>query len=954
MSVSGRLAVLALWLGAAGLPSSSNAQDLIARSFARAEGLANPPVCSLAEDREGFLWIGTWEGVSRFDGTAFTNYYEREGVPAGRTRAFFQGLDGQFYLGGDGGAAVFDGQRFHPLSRESALASGSVRAIAGLPDGTLLFGGQMGLVARRPGGHWETRLSPEAPPLSGSEVTALLVAQDGTLYLGTDHGAFGMRGAKIFSLAVKRDENLSREILALYEGTDGTLYAGSSDGLALLRGGAFEWVAFTRGQKIHSIAVSDDGKLLYLATDASGILRLRTDTLEPLAPIARQSGLSEKRVQAVHAVRGGPVFFGTDAGLDALDGEALETWTRAQGLPDDAEVWSLTEDVRGDIYAALSTGGAAVLRDGAWHRLGRREGLPPAGTISVHAGVSGLFYAGDDQGRIWISRQGRPLRIVELPERAKVKEILEGPGGVVYAATLAGFAVIQEREIRFYRLRDGLPGPRVHALALAPDRTLYLATNGGLAAFRDGAFRVWTREDGLPDDWIWSVRAGRDGSVHAGTRRGLAVLQGGRIRTYDTSNSLTNNFVACTLEDGEGHLYVSTNGGINVLGSRLPARARILPPHRLGSGTPNTGACLRDRHGRLWFSVDPVLTVFDPTKDHPRRQPRALLAGLHVFQDRQPLPSGTETKPFPYDRNDLTFFFTGIDLAAYSMRFRYRLAGLDTDWIETDQRSVRYPQLQPGAYRFEVEAVNDAGLRSAPVGLSLTILSPPWWRRPVWVLGLAASGLALAGGLFAGARVRQLLEVERLRASIAADLHDHVGAGLTDISILSEVAARKAGDLPELARIAGTARELVEGMGDIVWLINPRRDSLYELFLRLKDSYAELFDCTGAQLEVGDLSPFEGVRLPMAFRQDLHLLFKEALCNALRHSGCRRAELLVTLHGRQLEVELRDDGRGFDPERRNGHGEGLETMRRRAVRLGGRLILESTPAGTAVRFAGRL
>ncbi len=137
-----------------------------------------------------------------------------------------------------------------------------------------------------------------------------------------------------------------------------------------------------------------------------------------------------------------------------------------------------------------------------------------------------------------------------------------------------------------------------------------------------------------------------------------------------------------------------------------------------------------------------------------------------------------------------------------------------------------------------------------------------------------------------------------------------------------------------------------------MWLVNPRRDSLHELLLRLKDSYAELFAHAGAQLEVGDLSPFEGVRLPMAYRQDLHLLLKEALRNALVHSGCRRAELSVALQGRRLEVTLRDDGHGFDAEARHGAGEGLETLRRRAGRLHGRLAVESSPRGTTVRFAG--
>lgn len=329
------------------------------------------------------------------------------------------------------------------------------------------------------------------------------------------------------------------------------------------------------------------------------------------------------------------------------------------------------------------------------------------------------------------------------------------------------------------------------------------------------------------------------------------------------------------------------------------------------------------------------------------RRAREIQWGYRIFT----LSDGGNQRP-PKDRNGLTFSFAGVDPKACVTRFRYRLNGLNQDWIETDQRSIHYPSLQPGDYRFEVAAVNDAGSWGEPVGQSFSYLPYPWWRHPGSLLLLASTGVVLAGSLYSSGRSRRLLEVERLRASIAADLHDQVGAGLTDIAILSEVAGRKAGDLPELARIAATARDLVDGIGDIVWLVNPQRDSLYELFLRLKDSYADLFAYNGALLEVGDLSPFEEVHLPMEYRQDLHLLFKEALCNALRHSGCRRAELSVSLQGGRLEVSLRDDGRGFGPERRNGDGEGLETMRRRAGRLRGSLTIDSSPEGTVVRFVG--
>lgn len=402
------------------------------------------------------------------------------------------------------------------------------------------------------------------------------------------------------------------------------------------------------------------------------------------------------------------------------------------------------------------------------------------------------------------------------------------------------------------------------------------------------------------------------------------------------------------VSDGEtGELYLRTPdaGALHLQAEGSDS----LPPVSVDSGTfeleVSPRAQQRAPAARRRAPVPALQNPASPRKEPPpRHPPRVQLTGVHVAAADSILQ----------DRKGLTFSFIGIDSAARSLRFQYRLTGLEPGWIATSRGSVRYADLQPGPYRFEVQAVNDAGLWSEPASLPFRILPLPWWQRhPSLLAGIAAATFALLASLFATVRTRRLLQIERLRASIAADLHDQVGAGLTDIAILSAVATRKAGDLPELQRIAATARELVDGMGDLVWLINPRWDALDELFLRLKDSYAELFAHRGAQLEVvEDLSALSGIRLSMPWRQNLHLLFKEALRNALRHSGCQRAELSVTLRGRRLEVLLRDDGRGFDPERLRGQGEGLDSMQRRARNLGGCLTIESSPEGTTVCFAG--
>ncbi|HEX4963242.1 MAG TPA: ATP-binding protein [Thermoanaerobaculia bacterium] len=444
-------------------------------------------------------------------------------------------------------------------------------------------------------------------------------------------------------------------------------------------------------------------------------------------------------------------------------------------------------------------------------------------------------------------------------------------------------------------------------------------------------------EEACDDDTGYGPSSGEEiPQGNAGTKGAFAERRVGSSWTL----SSTRGYQILSLSDGErGELYLGTpdSGALRLQADNLEP----LPPVSVDNGPFH-----------LKVNAHSAQIPRDPVKEHAPYQPRARLTGVHVFGDHPSPPVQGKAAPATPNRNGFSFSFRGIDQGAHFSRFRYRLAGHDLDWIETNRCSARYPDLRPGDYRFEVKAANKAGLWSEPAGLTLQVIAP-WWERPA-VISLTASLLALAGGLLTTVRMRRLLHVERLRIAIASDLHDQVGAGLTDIAILSEVAALKAGDLPELSRVATTARELVDGLGDIVWLVNPRQDSLYELFLRLKDSYAELFAHAGAQLEVGDLSSFEGAHLSMTYRQDLHLLFKEALRNALRHSGCRRACLTVSLRRRALEVELSDDGRGFDSDHRNGSGEGLDSMRRRAARLGGKLSIDSSPEGTVVRFVGRL
>jgi signal transduction histidine kinase len=211
--------------------------------------------------------------------------------------------------------------------------------------------------------------------------------------------------------------------------------------------------------------------------------------------------------------------------------------------------------------------------------------------------------------------------------------------------------------------------------------------------------------------------------------------------------------------------------------------------------------------------------------------------------------------------------------------------------------------------------------------------------------------MALAAFSIYRYRVGHLLEVANIRTHIAADLHDDIGANLTRIAILSEVARRRFGDESEegpLSAIAGISRESVASMSDIVWAINPERDTLVDVVRRMRRQAEEVFASDHTSLEFSASGTDDNVKLGPIVRRDLFLTFKEALNNAARHAHCSRVEVVIGVEGRWLTLRVTDNGSGFDTHA-DPSGQGLTSMRRRARRMNGTLEIDSVHGkGTTV------
>lgn len=509
----------------------------------------------------------------------------------------------------------------------------------------------------------------------------------------------------------------------------------------------------------------------------------------------------------------------------------------------------------------------------------------------------------------------------------------------------------------------GLPSAKEDLVrSFGEDRfgNVWVGFSTAVARYQNGSFTVFTRDDGLPPGGIQNIYLDHQGRIWlTSSRSGLIRIDDPNaarpvFESYTTANGLSSNTAEGITEDVFGHIYVGTGRGVDRVDPATGHVKHYTTADGLADGTVKVG--FRDDLGELWFGTTKGLSRFLPKAiDGPMEPPPVLITELSVAGQQQPVSAVGEAQfvlgDIPADRSQLQVGFVGLSFAPGEvLQYQLMLQGVDQDWSRpSEQRSVTYPRIAPGSYRLLVRALNSDGVPSSrPAIVSFTIL-PPLWQR-WWFISLMVMFAVTAGFILYRNRVARLLELANVRTRIASDLHDDIGANLTKISVLSEVARQNAGnengDSP-LTSIARISRESVAAMSDIVWAINPQRDSLRDVVRRMRLHAEET--CMPQHIELDFESPQDvGIRLGIETRRCLYLVFKESLNNAVRHSDCSRIQILLSLHSTVIIMRIVDNGKGFDIAT-DSEGNGLFSMTRRAESVGGKIVIESGPGkGTTV------
>jgi ligand-binding sensor domain-containing protein/signal transduction histidine kinase len=946
--------------------NSATSSDWVVDTWQTDGGLPQNSVTCIAQTRDGYLWVGTANGLARFDGVRFTTFRVGDslGLRSNRILCLYEDTGGALWVGTEGGGlARYERGQFTSLTSADGLASDTVLCLGEDQAGALWVGTDSGL-NRRQGGNLTTFYKTDGLP--DDRVNAICQPGGEPLLFATEKGLSLFNRDLLATVQTAWPAAAYRQVRFLRTDREGSLWMGGDAGLFQSRAGgapASDQTLQVWQQAVLSFIERSAGEI-WFGTSQGEILRLasRGNSVVP-----ERVWEVQLPVTALCEDREGNLWIGTAGdGLHRLKHRQL----RLLPLPElPAANWPpcFFETPKGELRFLAGTkelyrhtaDGFALLEPLPLPNGVMVQTVQPtfAGELWIGTLRDGLFQWADGVLRQFSERDGLSDSAIEVLRA-------EEDGGVWLGTRNGGLNHFKDRVVTRFNTPWGFYGNYACALERDAQGQLWIGTTGdGLFQLKEGRFTAYTEAAGLLSAQIRTLHADPDDSLWVGTARGLCRVKSGRVTAFAAESGVPQEAVLQLRSDGEGNLWVGSANRIyratkQQLAAYAEGRTRHVTVVQYGreDGLPGI-QCLPQIQSRnwpegaggVWFATTRGMVVVDrggqPWNQLP---PPVVLENVLVENVDVPFDDGVRVAP---GKDSLRFEYTALSLSAPGkVSFRYQLENFDRDWSEASvSRAARYPKVPPGDYVFRVVACNNDGVWNE-TGASVAITVMPFWWETVWFrLAVIAAVAVIFVSLYRSRQARRR-ELERLRVRIAGDLHDDIGSSLWSITLLSrmlakhgKVGAEERQDLEEIHRIAN---QTANSIRDIIWLINPAFDTVQDLVLRTKDFAATLLRGVEYRLQC------EGTvltrKLPFDFRQNLFLFFKEALTNVARHAHATAVDVQIEESGKQWRLTIQDNGAGFDPAKAPS-GNGLRNLRARAAKMGAELEIRSQPGqGTAL------
>ena len=722
-------------------------------------GLPEADVMAILQTRDGYLWVGSEEGLARFDGVTFTVFDHRNSpLPNNRIQALLEAPDGSLWVGTENGLARLKDGQFSNFSVRDGLPSDNIRDLWASTDGTIWITTARGVTEFR-----RNKFEPD-PWLQQSAAKFprdVLHTSSGELWIAADLGL----------IIVPRDRHRApfktlladKAVRVMAQAADESVWAGTSGGLYRIHDYKPELYALGP-QAAHSeiTAVREDRDHNLWVGLGDGLLRVNKDGVSRYSV---QDGLSGIEVKSLFEDRGGNLWVGVfGGGLEVFRDTMFTPFGKPEGLSQNV-VWSVTQSRDSSIWIGTQSAGVNRLKDGQITVYSSSHGFTDNTVGSVIEAHDGTIWLGKDSGVARLVNGKLIAAPGKFPYHDQVHAMYEDPSGTFFFGTRTE-GLIQLRDGKYTVLSNGggLSNNNVQTIIPSKRGGLWIGTLGALSYFRNGQFTNYTAKDGLSSDQVISLYEDTDGTLWVGSV-GLNRFKDGKFTQYTAQEGLFDHNPLAILEDNAGHLWISTNKGIfrvskQQLNDFADGRvSRITPTvftdqDGMRSAECNGGSApsgWKDRDGNLWFVTVAGVVKVDPRHVGAGTQPlqihvEEIVADKHKFAPAKELrlPAGGHEVEFHY----VAPYFAGAGRVYY----RYKLEGFDRSWVNADARTVAYyTNLPPGDYSFRVEATAQEAIQSRSETVVQFYLTPHFYQTAVFKVAaaLAVIGLILLGWLWA-------------------------------------------------------------------------------------------------------------------------------------------------------------------------------------------------------------
>jgi ligand-binding sensor domain-containing protein len=978
--------------------------NFIFKHINRASGLPVDEVTCLAQDSTGFIWIGSKEGLFRFDGFNYKGFYHIPGnnqtIPDNFIFNLHVDKEGLLWIGTAGGAAVMQNNgrilRILDSQTEPSFSENS----DGIHDiheykGIFWISTGDGLYSVRKNKNQIISLQKHDLKkefgYSTNQLGPLVTDRSDKLWISTLHGLVIYNplkkellhaGNNPSSLNILKERNAFRTLF-IDESKSMVWYSTWEPAVRIYNMNENKVTTEYSGKRsdnpdfsnLISQFLKDDHGTLWMAT-GKGVKTAGDEDDYFRNVISHKPGnlysIQSDNVTALLQDKEGSIWAGTTEGISIaqpytqslvnLSSNNVEEYPFAKGavntiIPVDANTFLIG-----------TYGGDGLYRTDASFRVQEHYsfGSVKYNWVWKYYQQGDTIYISTQEGNLLYNATTKKVKKLTEPPFDKfhpISSFVPGKNGTIWMSQFFNNFLQYNpvtKKFKIYRMPEMGEGVTNVSLSRDNENNLWILSNTrGLLKFDETKEKITDRllvKTGLLEAHILFLKDLGENLLIGYRTKGISLYNKKKksYRHFSRTDGLISNSVTDAIQTDKYNVWITTRNGI----SRFNLAAGTFMNYNYDNGIlQNDFECIAKLpDGRLAAGSKNGLVHFFPEKiNAPQELSPPVITAINIYGNEMPVDSFSVNNPLHISYNENYFSFDYISLQYQNnqqIEYAYMLDGFNKDWIMAgNRRFASYSNVTGGNYKFRVKARFPGG-EWIENKIELPIVVHTAFYKKTWfyiVLGLLLAAVIYSIFLY---RLNQIIRLEKMRSSISSDLHDEVGATLSSISIFSEMAKQSvpanSKAEPFLQRIGDRSRDSIEKMSDIIWSINPENDSLQQMLIRMKNFVNENVEGKDISVHWEESEMISKLKLGMAQRKNFYLLFKEAIINAVKYADARNISVALSVHNKMVSLKIIDDGRGFSFETIR-QGNGIKNIKHRALLLNGNASIDSVPGkGTMV------